>query len=474
MGTHFGSLNSPTLDATMGISKTTFTDLPDELILEIVRYLGCIRSYEPQSTAFKEKAKEKSRQLENHVRQVGLYSLCLMSHRLRQIATPTLYASFSGTATWHGYQPLQLFHRTISNPANAFGFDVRLADFLEYTENRLCDYRGNNLYDDTEFYGAVDMISHYFGLLAGIVKQARNLQHLSVVSLETCDVSFWDHILPAQKGLKELRFFRKIAGHGLPKLKTLCYQVHTEGQEFDVDAAELGRVCVALIGAPSLTDLRASGVTSSNFCPSYFGSFEKLKRIEITECILEIYEVVDIWAACKDLQHIVCEWAYLDCRHGEALSDLYNGLLRHAKTLQTLELDMREVRFEEEFLLDAQILDSFRLFTALKSMVICETSLLGATMTLLDFPDQLLERRIAQLLPKNLESYTLLLESHYGYDDDWRLDEIFPLWYLAEDSKKNLPNLKDVSVRYPLDLSAPNLARAFEEAELQFRIIKET
>ena len=453
---------------------TTITDLPDELILEIIRYFSCIRSNEPQATAFKEKEKEKSRQLENRTRQVALHSLCLTTHRLRHIATPNLYASFAGTATYHGYEPLKLFHRTLSNPGNGFGLKVRLTEFLQYAENRLCDYLGNNLYEDTDFYAAVYMVSHYFELLADIVKHAPNLQLLSIVSLESYDVSFWKYLTPSNNELSDIRSCGNSVGHRFRKLRTLCFQVHTGGQEFGVNAAALGRICVAMMGAPCLTDIRASGVTSSDLNPSPFGTFKKLRRIEITECLLDLEDVVGVLAACKDLQHIVCDWAYLDCREADALSNLFNGLLRHNETLETLLLDMREVRFEDTLSPNSGGLDSFRSFTALKSLIICEKSLFGDGMSLLDSRDQDIKQRIAQLLPKNLESCTLLLDSSYGYRNDSRLDGITPLWHLAQDSKKELPNLKEVNIRYPLKLRGPKLAQAFEAAGLQFGIIRET
>ena len=456
----------------MNVSRTTICDLPDELILGTICHLSCIRSYEPQSAAFKEKPKERARQYENHVGQVALHSLCLTSHRLRQIATPALYASFMGSATWHGYEPLQLFHRTISNPANAVGMKARLGGYLRYVENRLCDYLGNSLYDDTEFYGAVDMVARYFYLLSDIVKQAPNLQHLSVVSLETDEVSFWNYVLPSDLGTWASLTPAKVASHGFRRLKTLCFQIHTEGYGFGPDSVWFRRICSAMTSVPSLVDFRASGVTTSGLSLPLFGCFKKLQRLEITECVLDLEEITEIWSACDGLRHIVCEWAFLNCA-SETPSDLYSGLLHHTKTLETLGLDMREVRFNRSIAMGPQLLGSLQNFTMLKSLVICETALLGDTFPLLDFPDQQLEHRIANLLPMSLESVTLLLHSDYGYEHDCRLDEAFALWHLADDINKDLPNLEEISVRYPLMLSAPNLAKAFQEAGLRFKIVRE-
>ena len=456
----------------MSVSRTTICTLPDELILEIVRHFSAIRSYEPQSTAFKEKGKEKARQYENHVRQVALYSLCLTAHRLRRIATPVLYASFMGCATWHGYEPLKLFHRSISSSEKAFGMKVHLAEFLEYVENRLCDYLGNSLYDDTEFYGAVNMVARYFYLLSDIVKHAPNLRHLSIVSLETDEVSFWTYIIPEDIDTWAPRPVAKVVNHGFSRLHTLCIQIHTEGYTYGRDPAWFRRICSAMTSVPSLADFRVSGITTSGQSLPMLGNFKKLRRLEITECGLDFDEIIDTWSACEDLQHIVCEWAFLNCA-AEVPSDLHSELSRHSKTLETFVLDTREVRFSHLFATHPQLLGSLQPFTVLKSLVICETALLGDTFPLLDFPDQQLQCRIASLLPTSLERLTLLLHSDYAYEQDCRLDEAFALWHLAEDGKRDLPNLQEINVRYPMTLSAPNLAKAFQEASVRFNIVKE-
>jgi hypothetical protein len=456
----------------MAQPATSLQDLPVELILEVVRHLGCIRSHDPQSTAFKEKEQEKARQCENHARQLALHSLCLTCHRLRTIATPTLYSSFVGSATWHGYAPLQLFHRTISSPNNATGLKIRLADSLQYVENRLSDYLGNSLYDDTEFYGAIHMVAQYFYLLADIVRLAPNLQHLSVVSLETDEVSFWNYLLPGNLGTWAPPVSSQVASHGLPKLQTLCFQIHTEGYGFGPDAAWFRRICSAMTSVSPLSDLRASGVMTSATTLPLFGSFKNLQRLDITECVLDFEEVVDIWKACGGLRHIVAEWAFLNCG-GEAPSDLYPGLLQHAKTLETLHLDMREVRFNNALAASPQILGSLKSFEVLESLAICETALLGNTFPLLDFPDQALEYGIAELMPFALKSFALLVHSDYGYETDCRLDEAFALWHLAEDCVRSLPKLEEVSVISGYRLSAPNVTKAFEEVGKRFRLVKE-
>jgi hypothetical protein len=445
-------------------------DLPDELLSEVIQQLDSIRSYEPQSTAFKYKEKERMRQRENRARQLTLHSLCLTSHRMRRLSLPTLYGSFLGCTTWNGCGPLELFCRTISNPQNAVGLQVRLRDYIRYVENRLSDYLGNSLHDDTEFYGAVSMVARYYELLATIVHFAPNLEHLSVVSLETDEVSFWVHIVPEDLG-EGPTAASNLTDHGLRKLRNLCFQTHTEGS-FGFESASFRRICSSLVSLPSLVDLRASGVMTSDISQPLPGSLEKLQRLNITECILDFEEVVQLLHACESLQDFTCVWTFLNCG-AESPSDIYSGLIKHADRLETLELDMREVRFNYGTGINSEALGSLRCFQRLDTLVICETSLLGSRFSLLDFPDQILNCRMSELLPENLRHLTLLVQSDYGYEDDRRIDEASSLWHLVDDCKTVLPQLRSVTIKGEFEMSAPNLVAAFEDEGVIFTLTNE-
>ncbi|KAF1833231.1 hypothetical protein BDW02DRAFT_470181, partial [Decorospora gaudefroyi] len=326
----------------------TIHSLPDELLLEILRYLIAIRSFETQSTAFLNKREERARQCENRVRQLALYSLCFTSRNLRRVATPILYSSFTGSTTSHGLLILKLFHRTVSNSNNASGSNSRLTNHLLYVENRLADHLGNSLSADIRLAEPTHMVQKYFYLLSDIVRRAPNLQHLCVTNLESKDVSFWKYILPGQNHT-ESSTSTSVAGHGLCKLQALCVQVHTTSFRGKGVTVSFRDICSSMTLVPSLSDFRASTVTAigPSGPSSSFGNFKSLQRLELTQCVLDFDFVIDIWSACEGLRHVVCAWAYLDCPDG-APSDLYPGLLRHAETLETLHLDLREVRFDNQ------------------------------------------------------------------------------------------------------------------------------
>ncbi|CAO2649232.1 Nn.00g066170.m01.CDS01 [Neocucurbitaria sp. VM-36] len=450
----------------MTTSATTLCDLPDELILETIRSLNVTRSYETQSTAFKEREKEKARQCENRVRQLALHSICLTSHRLRRIATPTLYAAFLGSATWHGFEPIRLFHRTISNPEHAIGLNVRLAECVQYVENRLSDYRGNSLHDDMSTSDATDMITQYFYLLADIIKYAPNAQHLSIVSLEDDQVSFWEFILPGHLGGGASNAPSLVASHGFPKLQTLNLQLHTQAY-----GILFHRICLAMTSVPLLTEIRASGVIASGATWPSSLSFQSLQRLELTECTLDFEEVLDILLACESLQHIACHWAFLDAGRTTP-SDIYPGLLHHSKTLRTLCLDMREVRLQYTSVTISP-LGSLRTFTNLESLTACETALLGNTRPLFGFADQDLPYNIVELLPGKLKKFALLFRSDLWYERRYLIDDVHALWHLAENCKAAVPDLSHVSVSSTLEQDAPNLTLAFNALGLEFDVIKE-
>jgi hypothetical protein len=448
---------------------TNICSLPDELLLEILSSFNSIRSYEPQSTAFKNKKKERARQCSNLAKQSTLYSLCLTSRRLQWLATPLLYASFTGSATLHGLLPLQLFYRTICSNQPGVDPGLRFTAYLKYVENRLSDHQGNSFYHDITKEGAIEegadkMIQLYYRLLAAVVNTAQNLEHLCLVSLETEDVSFWNYVLPSFTPCEPSSPL--IATHGFHKLQSICFQIHTEGHDYGLHTTWFHRICWALTHVPLLTDFRASGVVGTDIHLGPYGAFKRLKRLAITECVLSLEEVLQAWATCEGLQHITTEWAFLNCGD-EAPSDLYAGLLRHSATLETLHIDMREVRFDESRTAPGQRLGSLKQFTSLTSVSVCETALLGNTIPLTGLPDEVLSPSICELLPASVKRFDFLICSDLSFENSSRLDDALTSWNFVKDCRTGLPELEEVTVRNSDTLRAPRTVEAFEEARVK-------
>jgi len=446
-------------------------DLPDELVLEIVQGLSCIRSYETQSTAFKDRVKEKGRQCENRARQLALHSLCLTNHRLGGIATPILYASFCGSLTWYGSKPLRLFNRTVGGSDTGSNRRVRYLEYLQYIENRLADNLGNSLHCDSSHADIFGMAADYLQLLANIAVRAPNLQRLCVVSMETASVSFWQHVIP---GGGRPPFENKSITTSFQKLESVSLQIHSESTSMYTakEIAWFHSICSSMVSIPNLKDFRASGVTSNSWTPRFHGAFKQLQRLEFTECCLDIEDVAGIWNACEGLRHIVCEWAFL-IAIGTKPSDLHSALLRHRDTLETLHLDMREVRTDDGFTASER-LGSLQLFTAMTSLSVCEVTLLGHVWTLAALREDLLPRCLTDLLPTNLESFALLLLEDQAMENINRLEEPLVLSTFVNNCQRGLSRLKEVRVVSIHDMHAPKITNAFEGTGVNFSLAKES
>ncbi|KAG9196003.1 hypothetical protein G6011_01124 [Alternaria panax] len=457
----------------MKTENASLDGLPDELVLEILSYLMTARSYETQSTDFKNKEKEKKRQFENRARQQSLRSVCLTSRHMNRIAAPILYASFTGAATRHGLEPLKLFHqRTVASDIS----NNKRIEYLQYVEVRLEDDQGNSLHADTFEAGTVYQAAHYFRLLAEVINRARNLQHLSLVILETDSVSFWKHIITVESTTAALTQMT-VAGHGFDKLRTVCLQMHIS-LSIDHSSGSFDQICSVMSRAPLLSDFRAHGVAIFALPDqlSELGTFSMPKRMELTESMLEMGEIAKILWACKELRRVVCTWAFLD--HGSGTPrDLYIALLRHNGSLESLHLDFREVRSAED-LDESQCFGTLLPFNCLKTLAISENGFLGLSAPfhagMSPGPGQPTKPPLpsmAKLLPQCLTSFAMLI----GYDLHGMPfpspDESCDLWdWAAEYASSNL-NLERFSVNGDFNgKCARYLTDAFLDMGVEFEV----
>jgi hypothetical protein len=149
-------------------------------------------------------------------------------------------------------------------------------------------------------------------------------------------------------------------------------------------------------------------------------------------------------------------------------------LLLHAETLETLQLDMREVRFHWSPPFQICRLGSLRPFSALKSLILCETTLRSSFLPLIVFPDQVLHCRISELIPIRLESFSLFLESFPDSETECQLEEFPALLHLLYDCEVQLLQLKEVIMMCKTGLSAPATKAAFNKIGVQLKLVKET
>jgi len=464
----------------MSSKNASLEGLPDELVQEIITHLDAIRSYD---TLFrytehqKNVAIEANRQSDNHIRRLALYSLCLTSRRLRRMATPILYASFIGTAAEHDTEPLQLFRERILDSS---GSGEELNKYLKYVEIRRMDKKLQN-----DSIPPHTIARHYLTMLADVVKQATNLQHLSIENIEDRDRSFWRYFVPGRE-ITHSPTSNPGAEHIFSKLQTLC--VNTTLQHYGLDAKTISfdQICSVVSTAPMLTDFRARSVVArSPASMRQLGSWQTLQRLEITSCRLGIEAMASILSACEGLRHVVCTWMPIEDFEGSP-SDLYASLLRHADTLEFLHLDIREIIFRsEEEASDSDLdedyvemvplkpLGTLRPFERLSKLVISQNGLLGASAPYADFSRN--APPIAELLSPSLTSLTMLLgvESQYrmGYKS---LDKSTVLRNFIAECRTSDLSLEDVSLQAEFELSAaPKTTKAFLDIGVRYEQVLE-
>jgi ribosomal protein S7 len=430
----------------------TLQDLPNELVLEVVLHFSYIPHGRPLSTILMDQSE---RRLTNRESQLTLRSLCLTCRRLRKIAIPILYESFSEVTTWHGPEPLQLFLRTISSPKPGIGLQVRFVEYLQYVENISEDRMNRRSLRNLTFEERTRLTARYFQVLAEIVKCATCLRSLSIVSMESKEISFWRHILPTNLNSSTSNSFQK--------LQFLYFGGY--GWEYNSTSGSIlyAQICQAMTSLPMLMDIRATGIVSDRPMISLHGTFKHVQRLDFTACKLNFGQIVEVMAACNGLQHIACSWSILNLVNTSP-SELHAALSRHKMSLRTLRLDMRYGAFNGAYHAYCSRIGSLKTFTALQSLCICETSLLGTVEPRASSLRWGPPPRISELLPINLEELTLLVADDYDMEND----EPSSLRNLADDCKHYLPALKQISVDSYCSLSAPELTDAFENVGVRF------
>jgi len=406
--------------------------LPDELMLQIVSSFKAIRSDEPQSQAFRDKTKEKDRQQQNRHHQAVLYSLCLTSRSINQIAIPLLYSSFVGSTTLHGIRLLRSFLATVTSRSE-------LENYIEYVENRLSDYLGNDLLHDMDFHEAESMVAEYFVKLAILVRRSPNIRHLCIISIESLDISFWSHLLPS--GPPVHRF--DIADHGFPKLRTLAFQTNTQHRYAQVSpAASFSTIFTGMGAAPNLSQVRASGLV---FGPatSAWQPFANLRQIDLTEVESDFEDVDRILSACNDLERFTCQWAYLNMR--ESWIDLLPSIAKHRDTLKTLWLSASASQY-----------DTANTPVVALNILVCLTALKEAKLCNFGVRDRYASPQgtawasplLSNPLPTSIEHFTIIYPRIWADAMTYSFDVLSELWRLAEDRDRLLPNLRELVVLF--------------------------
>jgi len=319
------------------------------------------------------------------------------------------------------------------------------------------------------------MLKEYFSLLAGIINSAPNLQHISVVSVETSDISFLKHILHEQN--TGTSGYTVVADHGLSQLQTLFVEIEMdeEWELRELREASIYSVCSAVASLPSLSDFRVSGVrmTATIGPEMNIGQFRNLQRLEITHCFMEMWQMGIILSACEGLRHIVCHWDWLES--DKTVDALRPGLLKHSHTLETLSLDLREVQWTGESNANSGSIGPLRQFDHLHTLSITETYFLTRFGYGPNGHYRMDTSKIAELLPLSLKMLTLFVDIGDSPEFTNTLDDLDSLWDLSAACNSSLKNLSGITVKGigPIDDidDIEALTSSFEQAGVLFEFI---
>lgn len=413
----------------MGSQKgvSSLLELPDELIVHIFSGYHTVRSGQPQSQAFRNKEIERERQRNNCTKKRTLYALCLTDRRLRKICTPMLYSSFHGSTTLHGIKPLRTFFNTITD-------NKELAGYVQYIENRLSDYLGNDLLHDTEAHDAEDMVPEYFSKLASVIRLCPNIQQMCVVSIESNDISLWDHLVSVEP-------FR-----GLTKLHTLAFQTNTkEEYAFSWKGPAFSRICTALSIIPSLHRMSVSGAVSlRDLNVPIRGTFENLHCVEIEESMVDLRDIDGLLNACNRLKTFKCHWAFLTLRLPHGYIDLLPSIVKHKDTLETLWLVPQLVDFSS---MDPPKIHFSNLchLTRLREAKLC--NFFVPDRYTFHSPVLFAEPRLAFLVPPSLEHLTIKYSCYWAHASTYTFHILSILWELVDDCTQRLPHLRELIIQ---------------------------
>ncbi|KAF2446637.1 hypothetical protein P171DRAFT_430746 [Karstenula rhodostoma CBS 690.94] len=457
------------------LGTRSLLDLPDELILLVISELLAIRLDQPQSLAFKNRHKETDRQYENYYRRSALYALCLTSKRLNRLAIPALYDAIVGSTTSYGIKPLRLVCRTLTDREE-------LRSHVQYVENLLEDCLGNKLFNDLEDGNADKWVNEYFQKLAWIIRMCPNIQQMSVISIESPDFTFWRCLLDLpDEGMwdQDRRNMQSVPRHSLRKLQKLTLQTNVSEGYMRQHLVDLNRIYVALLGCSPLTELRASGVTGglSYHIPSGL-TFERLQRIEITECTLPFKDVDNLLSVCDNLRHFVCHWTFLWCQLSHEQVELLPNLQKHHKTMETLCLMASRAGFEYTSSDSWVSCPSLCQMATLKEAKLCNLFIPDKQCRITELPGGVPEFPIAPELPPSLENLTISYTMRYIDSDTWRTSDCTSLQRLAVDCTQHLPRLRDLVIQYEggrvglYGGDDEDLVRSFGEQGVRLRVVE--
>ncbi|KAF2446639.1 hypothetical protein P171DRAFT_430748 [Karstenula rhodostoma CBS 690.94] len=421
-------------------SSPKLSELPGELILEILQYLAVTRGYLPPE-------EEASRQTENAQRITALHGLSLTCRRLNDIVTPYLYESITklGRSTnWSNVgslldtikrkPKLLQFIRYIET--DGAEFDEKLGPSLETKLRGLASIN----YD---FYTGHTMQETYFPcalVVSTLIRLAQNLQSLAIEAMWHRE-AIYD--LYSNLALRDVSL-RNTDGDG-----SIIHISGSSATRFSPAVMLLSNVGQVEAGGEWLKDPGTydgphdHSICCHNQAPGDFkGSpvhLEELQSVAVERLALEgnirDIDLEDLLGGCTFLRQLRCRWTSGSRTRfvGGAidLEELRKSLRPFEHTLESLVLDTLDSSWLVELDQVIPTIGSLREFTNLKHIEV-------SGMVLWDDDEDLTVKqpRLSSILPSALETLVVNVE----WDDD--VEEA--LVDLATDRATHFPSLKKI------------------------------
>jgi hypothetical protein len=472
----------------------TLTDLPNEVILEIVENLksgipdALIQKPYPllnNDTGEPDDGPDGDT-IENKRRQGTLWSLCLTSKRISALSTPILYSSITlGRSTRTKRQELirlsRLLSTLIQKPQLSRCVTAVTACYDDHWGSYHNKHLRSGLYlPDTEWSTFFDTLKDKAATIWGhgnnnlLSDWADNLIHCP----DVCEIALLVALAPSISYLRLSRlrnrelFLLPLLGllnaessgisacnfHGLRKLEWLNLYCWIDGSQdenraYDYHSSSLMQSCQRL---PMLRRFTLDGLLlpRSALEPPIRGFFPQLESVSLKLDGLFVGHGIDVVSGCHPLTHFTLE-RVLNVERSDGLRyesdlrrlpDLLTALYPSKETLQYLYLPEVWVSLNKRSGIAMLQVGDFSGFTRLKSLAVPQEILFGASEAATRAMLPLL--RLSERLPPGL--VTLII---WSTPRKYRGNKSV-LWHFADDLHQ-LPHLRRIVVKTQIDLWDP-------------------
>jgi hypothetical protein len=413
-------------------SSAKLSELPAELIMEILQYLTVTRGY------LFEPVEEASRQKENAQRVAALHGLTVACRRLNSIATPYLYESITKLGQSSDWRNVDSLLDTIKRKPGLLDLvryietdgtkiDVDLGPSMESKVASLTRINYDDYYEEE---GGTSIPAFPCVLvLTTLIQLARNLESLAIEGMWHWGVLYDVYCNPGLRdvSLKNVNVYgaiMKISGSATTRFSSALMLLFTSETGGRIKVGNLWMQKSWHSQFPQFSEDTCLNWEELRVIPIEDLDFEG----NIGDCPLETMLV-----RCSSIRRLRCRWTERYHDYSVVAFDLkyIRQCLKHCEnTLESLVLIILDFSWLDETDQGMTMIGSLREFTNLKHVEIP-----GAVL-LTDGYSTVRQPRLSTILPSALETIVINIE--------WDFDIEVALADLAEDLAMHFPVLKKV------------------------------